>query len=138
VRATVNDVLVTTEVDGMPQRVIQNELVHELESSGPLRRLLFALRNGLAYRKLSGASIPELLRSAFAMQQHERLSRAQMLMAANAPMLAKKAMQDGDPVNGYLPSGTVAGVLADRPSCADIIEGIVTEAEQTLARLTKS
>jgi NAD(P)H-dependent flavin oxidoreductase YrpB (nitropropane dioxygenase family) len=135
VKAKVQDVLVTTEVDGMPQRVVVNELVHDLESSGPIRRLIFALRNALAYRKLSGASIPELLRSAFAMQRNERLSRAQMLMAANAPMLARKAMQDGDPVHGYLPSGSVAGVLDDRPSCAQIIDQIVTEAEQTLARL---
>jgi len=138
VNASVNDVRVTTEVDGMPQRVIVNELVRSLESSGPLRRLIFALQNALGYRKLSGASIPELLRSAFAMQRNERLTRAQMLMAANAPMLARKAMQEGDPVHGYLPSGSVAGVLDDRPSCATIIDQIVAEAEQTLARLSQS
>ena len=136
VAATVNDVVVTSEVDGMPQRVIVNELVQRLESSGPLRRLLFALRNGLAYRKLSGASIPQLLRSALAMQRNDRLTRAQVLMAANAPMLAKKAMQDGDPVNGYLPSGSVAGMIDDRPPCGEIVARIVREAEHTLARLT--
>jgi nitronate monooxygenase len=135
VKATVNDVMVTSHIDGMPQRVVMNELVHTLESSGPLRRLLFALRNGLAYRKLSGASIPQLLRSALAMQANERLTRSQVLMAANAPMLAKKAMNDGDPVDGYLPSGSVAGVLDDRPPCAEIIGRIMEEAEQTLKRL---
>jgi NAD(P)H-dependent flavin oxidoreductase YrpB (nitropropane dioxygenase family) len=133
--AAISDVVVTSEVDGMPQRVVVNELVRRLESSGPLRRLAFALRNGLAYRKLSGASIPQLLRSALAMQQHERLTRAQVLMAANAPMLARKAMQEGDPVNGYLPSGSVAGVIEDRPPCSEIVARIVREAEQTLARL---
>jgi len=133
--ASVNDVIVTSEVDGMPQRVVTNELVRRLESSGPLRQLLFALRNGLAYRKLSGASIPELLRSALAMQRNERLTRAQALMAANAPMLAKKAMQDGDPVEGYLPSGSVAGVIDDSPSCAEIVERIVDEAVRTLEAL---
>ena len=60
-----------------------------------------------------------------------------MLMAANAPMLAKMAMQDGDPVRGYLPSGTVAGLIDDRPSCAELIQRIVTEAEQTLGRLSR-
>jgi NAD(P)H-dependent flavin oxidoreductase YrpB (nitropropane dioxygenase family) len=133
--ASVNDVVVTTEIDGMPQRVVVNELVQRLEQSSDLRRLTFALQNGLAYRKLSGASIPELLRSAFAMQRNEKLSRTQMLMAANAPMLAKKAMQDGDPVGGYLPSGSVAGVIGDRPTCAEIVERIIDEAEQTLKRL---
>jgi NAD(P)H-dependent flavin oxidoreductase YrpB (nitropropane dioxygenase family) len=56
-------------------------------------------------------------------------------MAANAPMLARKAMTEGDPVHGYLPSGTVAGVIDDRPSCAELIERIMEEAERTLKQL---
>ncbi|MEE2674322.1 MAG: nitronate monooxygenase [Myxococcota bacterium] len=135
VAAAMTDVLVTTEVDGMPQRVVANELVKRLESGTGLGKVLAALRSGLAYRKVSGASIPELVRSAFAMRRNERLSRSQMLMAANAPMLARKAMREGDPVNGYLPSGTVAGVIDDRPSCAELIERIVSEAETTLKAL---
>ena len=136
--ADVADVQVTSQVDGMPQRVVTNELVHRLESSGVLTRLLLAHRNGLAYRKLPGASLGELLRSALSMQRNERLTRAQTLMAVNAPMLARTAMQDGDPVRGYLPSGTVAGVLSDQPSCAELIGRMVTEAEETLERLTQA
>jgi len=135
VAASMNDVVVTTEVDGMPQRVVMNELVHRLESSGPLRRLIFSLKNGLALRKVTGASFSELLRSGLAMRKHERLTRSQMLMAANAPMLAKQAMEDGDPVGGYLPSGTVAGVIDDRPTCEELVQRIMDEAEQTLKRL---
>jgi len=71
------------------------------------------------------------------MRRHERLSRTQMLMAANAPMLAKKAMADGDPVNGYLPSGTVAGLIEDLPTCQELVDRIMREAEQTLAALAK-
>jgi NAD(P)H-dependent flavin oxidoreductase YrpB (nitropropane dioxygenase family) len=69
------------------------------------------------------------------MRKSEKLTRSQMLMAANAPILAKAAMTDGDPVHGYLPSGTVAGVIDDRPTCAEVIERIVAEAEATLTRL---
>ncbi|MCS5638729.1 MAG: nitronate monooxygenase [Myxococcota bacterium] len=134
--AQVGDVLVTSQVDGMPQRVVSNELVARLESSGVLTRLLFALRSGLAYRKMTGASLGELLRSALSMQRNERLTRSQTLMAVNAPMLARTAMQDGDPVRGYLPSGTVAGVLSDQPTCAELIGRMVAEAEETLERLT--
>jgi len=133
--AAMTDVLVTSDIDGMPQRVVRNELVGRLESSSGLGKLLGALRSALAYRKLSGASLPDLVRSAFAMRRNERLSRAQMLMAANAPMLARKAMLEGDPVHGYLPGGTVAGVIDDRPSCAELIERIVSEAETTLKQL---
>jgi len=38
-------------------------------------------------------------------------------------------------VHGYLPSGTVAGVIDDRPTCAELIDRIVAEAEATLRRL---
>jgi NAD(P)H-dependent flavin oxidoreductase YrpB (nitropropane dioxygenase family) len=136
--AKVDDVLVTSRIDGLPQRVVRNELVDRLErSSGPA---LFwqALRSALEYRKVSGASLPALLRSAFALREREGLTRAQMLLAANAPMLAKRGVQDGDPVGGYLPSGTVAGLIDDRPSCAELVERIVAEAERTLAALCGS
>jgi nitronate monooxygenase len=135
--ASMDDVLVTAQVDGLPQRVVDNELVRKLEAGTAFTRLLRALRSGLQYRRLSGASIGELLRSALALRSSERLSRAQMLMAANAPMLARRAMLDGDPVHGYLPGGTVAGVIDDRPSCEQLIRRIVDEAERTLEALAK-
>jgi len=121
----------------MPQRVVMNELVGELESLGPVRLLFRSLKSGLELRKVTGASIPELLKSGLAMRKHERLTRAQMVMAANAPILAKKAMQDGDPVHGYLPSGTVAGVIDDRPTCRELVDRIMNEAERTLASLAR-
>lgn len=133
--AGVGDVVVTTRVDGLPQRVIRNELVRDLESKGSIALLWLALRNGLAMRKVTGASVADLLRAGLAMRRHEKLTRSQMLMAANAPMLAKLAMQDGDPVRGYLPSGTVTGVIDDLPSCAELVQRIVEEAERTLKAL---
>jgi len=135
VAAGFTDVIVTDEIDGMPQRVIVNELVRELETAGPIRKLLFAAKNALAFRETSGATIPELLRSALSMRKNEKLTRSQILLAANAPMLAKRAMNDGDPVGGYLPSGSVAGVIEDRPTCAELVSRIMSEAEETLKRL---
>jgi NAD(P)H-dependent flavin oxidoreductase YrpB (nitropropane dioxygenase family) len=69
------------------------------------------------------------------MRKNVRLTRSQLVMAANAPILAKRAMQDGDPVHGYLPSGTVTGLIEDRPSCAELVARIMDEAEETLKRL---
>jgi nitronate monooxygenase len=136
--AGLGDVIVTEEIDGLPQRVVVNELVRALEARGGAGKLLFALRNALAFRRVSGATIPQLLRSALALRANEGLTRSQLLMAANAPMLARAAMNDGDPVGGYLPSGSVAGVIADRPTCAELIERMLREAEETLARLAPS
>jgi NAD(P)H-dependent flavin oxidoreductase YrpB (nitropropane dioxygenase family) len=134
--AGLGDVIVTSEIDGLPQRVVVNELVRALEAKSGLAKLLFALRNALAFRRTTGATLPALLKSALALKANEELTRSQLLMAANAPMLAKAAMNDGDPVGGYLPSGTVAGVITDRPTCAELIARILREAEETLARLS--
>ncbi len=133
--ADVPDVIVTTRIDGLPQRVVRNELVDWLEGANPITLLFRSLGSALAFRKSSGASIAELIQSAFRLQKNERLTRSQVLMAANAPMLAKKAMTDGDPVHGYLPGGSVAGVITDRPTCAELVERIMEEAERTLKSL---
>ncbi len=133
--ATVNDIFVTREVDGLPQRVIMNEFVGRLEASNPISRFIRALRSGLAYRKLSGASLRDLLSAATAMRQSEGLTRTQTLMAANAPIFIQRAMVEGHPAEGVLPSGVIAGVISDRPTCAELIERIMREAEQALAAL---
>ena len=133
--AGLGDVVVTSEIDGLPQRVIVNELLRRLEGAGALSKLWLAFQSAVELRTATGASPLALLRTALALRRNERLTRAQIVMAANAPILAKRAMQDGDPVHGYLPSGTVTGLIDDRPTCAVLIERIMNEAEQTLKRL---
>jgi nitronate monooxygenase len=114
--------------------VVRNELVDQLETSSAPARLLGALRSGLAYRRITGASLRELLRAATALQRSEKLTRAQTIMAANAPMLARKAMTEGTRCT-LSPGRTVVGVIGDLPSCAELIDRIIAEAEQTLASL---
>ena len=59
----------------------------------------------------------------------------QVLMAANTPVLLRGAMVDGSPDLGLMSSGQVAGLIDDLPSCQELIEAIVTEAERRLDRL---
>ncbi len=133
--ASVNDTLVTTRIDGLPHRVIVNELVRRLESKTAVGLLVQAIRSGLAYRRLTGASMGELLSAALAMRRADRLSRAQTLMAANSPILIQRAMVEGRPAEGVLPTGQVTGLLRDLPRCADLVESIVAGAEARLAAL---
>jgi NAD(P)H-dependent flavin oxidoreductase YrpB (nitropropane dioxygenase family) len=135
--AEVSDVVVSEALDGLPQRMIANELSRRLERAGPVAKLVMAIQNALALRRETGATIPELLRSALAMRRNQKLSNAQMILAANAPILARIAMNDGDPARGYLPSGTVAGVIDDRPTCEVLVQRIVAEAEAPLQRLCR-
>jgi NAD(P)H-dependent flavin oxidoreductase YrpB (nitropropane dioxygenase family) len=133
--ASVTDTVVTRVVDGLPQRLIRNEVVSSLESAGPVRRYVRALRSALAYRALTGASLQQLLRSGLSLQRAEKLSRTQVLMAANAPILVRTALIEGRPSAGVIPTGQVAGLIEDVPSCAELIDRIMGEADATLCRL---
>jgi NAD(P)H-dependent flavin oxidoreductase YrpB (nitropropane dioxygenase family) len=131
----VTGTVVTTRVDGVPHRVLRTPLVERLDRAGPVTGLLWSARNAAAFRSLSGLSWRDLIRQGRAMRQGTDLSWAQVLMAANTPMLLRAAMVDGRPDLGLMSSGQVAGLIGDLPCCADLIEAIMTEAGQRLAAL---
>ncbi|MCZ7526934.1 MAG: nitronate monooxygenase [Acidimicrobiia bacterium] len=132
---SVTDTVVTTQVDGVPHRVLRTDLVERLERTGRLTSVPRALRNAVAFRRLTGTSWRALLREARGLRRTQELSWSQVVMAANAPMLLKAAMVDGRPDLGVLASGQVVGVIDDLPTVAELIGRIVTEAEAVLARL---
>lgn len=129
------NIIVSKALDGLPQRMILNRKLQQLEKAGPLQQLVLAIRNGLAFRQHSGATLSSLLKTAFAMRKAGDVTAAQSIMSANAPMIIQKSMVDGDPDGGVLPSGQVAGVIDALPSCEELINAIVEEAEQRLAAL---
>ncbi|RLQ23669.1 nitronate monooxygenase [Seongchinamella sediminis] len=131
------EIIVSRAMDGLPQRMIMNELLAELEKAGALKKFIIALRNGLRFRRHTGASLLQLLQSAWQMHKDADITTAQAIMSANAPMIIQKAMVDGEPASGVLPSGQVAGVIDELLSCEDLINSIVTEAEQRLALLAQ-
>ena len=133
--AGVTDTVVTTALDGAPQRVIRTEMVDGLEKAPTVLKLPAALRRALAFRRQTGTPLKELVQEGLAMRQSQDLSWAQLAMAANAPMLIKAALVDGDPSVGVLPTGQVTGVIRGYPAVAELIEGIMDDARATLARL---
>jgi len=132
----VADTVVTTEVDGVPHRVLRTEFVEELLTSRALGRLARAGKNAFAFQKLSGTPWKDVVTEGLAMRKSAELSLSQLVMAANTPMLLKAAMVDGRPDLGVMASGQVVGLIEDLPSCAELIDRIITEADATLKRLS--
>ncbi len=131
----VTGTVVTTRVDGVPHRVLRTPLVQRLEQAGRMTGLARSVRNAAAFRRLSGLSWSELIRQGRAMRRDADLTWAQVLMAANTPMLLRAAMVDGRPDLGLMSAGQVTGLIADLPSCAELISRITAEAEQVLTQL---
>jgi NAD(P)H-dependent flavin oxidoreductase YrpB (nitropropane dioxygenase family) len=133
--SSVTETVVTRQVDGVPHRVLRSDLVERLEASSTPRRFAGAIRNATTFRRSSGTSWRDLLREGRAMRKSQELSWSQVVMAANTPMLLKAAMVDGRVDLGVMASGAVVGVIDDLPSCRELIERIVAEAEVVLDRL---
>jgi NAD(P)H-dependent flavin oxidoreductase YrpB (nitropropane dioxygenase family) len=130
----VTGTVVTTKVDGAPQRVVRTDLVDHLESQSWLRALPRAVRNAYRFRHESGATLAALLKEGRAMKQGNELTWTQVLMAANAPVMTKAALVDGRTDVGVLPTGQVVGLIDGLPSVADIIGSVMDEADAVLRR----
>jgi NAD(P)H-dependent flavin oxidoreductase YrpB (nitropropane dioxygenase family) len=134
-RATVTDTVVTSVLDGVPQRMLRTPLADKLAGGSALSRLGRSFRNAITFQKISGTPWPDIVREGLAMKKNHGLSWPQVLMAANTPMMLRASMVDGRVDLGTLASGQVVGVIADLPSCAELIDRIMTQADAVLTRL---
>ena len=132
----VTDTLRTTQVDGVPHRVLRTDFTERLNQASTATSLPRAVRNALRFKRISGDSWRSILREGRAMRRSQELTWSQVVMAANTPMLLKAAMVDGRPDLGVMSSGQVVGVIDDLPTVGELVDRIVREAEATLRRLS--
>lgn len=128
----VTQIKVSTKLDGLPQRMIMNQRLEALERASWLRLLSIALASGWRFKQHLQTSFFDLIKSSWAMSRSSDTSLAQMLLAANAPMIIQQSMVHGKPDEGVLPSGQVAGLIENVPTCAELIDSIVSEAKARL------
>jgi NAD(P)H-dependent flavin oxidoreductase YrpB (nitropropane dioxygenase family) len=131
----VTDTVVTSVLDGVPQRVLRTGLADKLIASGRASRLARSVRHAVAFQRMSGTPWRDVVREGLAMKKSHELSWGQVVMAANTPMMLRASMVDGRTDLGTLASGQVAGVIDDLPSCAELLARIMAEARAVLARL---
>ncbi|WP_375385271.1 NAD(P)H-dependent flavin oxidoreductase [uncultured Microbacterium sp.] len=135
-QAGVDGTVVTDQIDGVPQRVLRTPVVQQLvsEGRGP-RALVRSLRSAVALQREVGSSWPSVIRQGLEMRRQRSLTWGQLMMAANTPMMIRTGMVEGNIELGSLASGQVTGLIEDLPSCRELIERIMAEAELTLGRL---
>ncbi|WP_375482530.1 (3aS,4S,5R,7aS)-5-hydroxy-7a-methyl-1-oxo-octahydro-1H-indene-4-carboxyl-CoA dehydrogenase [uncultured Mycobacterium sp.] len=127
-QAGLDGTVVTTRVDGMPHRVLRTELVEKLESGSRARGFTAAMLNAARFKKMSQMTWRSMIRDGLAMRHGKEMTWSQVVMAANTPMLLKAGLVEGNTEAGVLASGQVAGILEDLPSCAELIQTIVSDA----------
>jgi nitronate monooxygenase len=124
-------------VDGMPQRMLPNELLQSLEQAGALRRLRMALALAMRWKAHTGMTTGHALRVLWQSLREDPSTVAQTVMAASAPMLLQRAMVDGRPAEGVMSAGQVAALIGRLDSCAEVVHGIVRQALGRQAALSR-
>ena len=126
---------VSTKLDGLPQRMVLNETLADLEKASKLGMLIRAMQNGMKYKAQTGMSLLQTVKTAWGMAAKTDMTLGQTMMAGNAPIIIQKAMVEGKPNEGVLPSGQIAGLIDDIPSCADLIGSLINDAEAQFKKI---
>ena len=66
------------------------------------------------------------------MASKTEMTLGQTMMAANAPMMLQRTVVEGRPDEGVMPSGQVAGIIDDVPSCEALVASIMGDANARL------
>ena len=123
-------------VDGMPQRMLENEYLAMLEKASPFKRLRIAIASALQWKSQTGMTSAQALKIFMQALREDAGSVAQTVMAANAPVLLQRSMVQGKPAEGVMSSGQVAALIGELQSCGEVIDGIVATAEARLRALS--
>lgn len=133
--ATGNDTVVTPSITGTRLRVIDNAFTRMLDQEDRKPSWREKVTGAMETRRALGVSWWRFLAGGWSMRRQYQASVAQLGHLAAGGVRIRKAMVDGDADMGVMPAGQVCGRIDDIPSVAELIERIVTEAEETLRSL---
>lgn len=130
-----NGTIVSDRIDGLPQRVLKSRVVDILESQGRGFPLVRGIRGFFQMRQLF-TEVPwwRLLESAWGRKKAYEVSLSQLALAGTFPRMLTRATVDGNADEGVMPGGQVSGIIKEIPSCQELIEHIVSQAEEILDR----
>jgi NAD(P)H-dependent flavin oxidoreductase YrpB (nitropropane dioxygenase family) len=133
--AGLSDTLVSDAFDGMPMRVLRSEAVAAIQAKPLWRRLAEAPAQAAQVRRITGQSWLEVAQEGLRLRKREGLDLARTARAAQAPLLIRSALVEGDPERGLLPTGQVTGNLTDLPTVAELIDRMVAQAREASGRV---
>ena len=139
--ASENDTVITPYVTGTRCRGLKNKLTDLLESEPQGLPVVRTIKGFLEMRRSFNVPWWKLARSAVRMMRsyEVRLSGMGELAYASFETGSKgklpQALIEGDGEMGFMPSGQVCGRLNDIPTCKELIDRMVSGAEEILERV---
>ena len=107
---------------GVPQRMLRTGLAQPRFARGAVA-VGRSVRQAIAFEKMSATPWPEIVREGLAMKKtRPGVLGRRCRRPRNTPTTPRASMVDGRIDLGTLASGQVAGVIADLPTCAWLLE----------------
>jgi len=134
--ASEEDTVYSDIFDGMPSRMLKSPASEAYMNRGRVH-ITSWLSSALAIKRMLGLSWVEFLKSSWKMRNgEERLGLFEQALMADHVTRMQKAIE-GDREDGIMPIGQSIGDIKDIPTCQEIVDRIVEEAEAELERIQK-
>jgi len=137
-RASENDTVITPYVTGTRCRALQNKLTDLLETEPRGLPIIRSIKGTVEMGRSFKVPWWKIIGSAIRMKQAYEVPMSGLGELAYASFGGQRMIQaliKGDGDLGFMPGGQVCGRLNDIPTCQELIERIVDEAEETLDRV---
>ena len=137
-KATENDTVITPYVTGTRCRALKNKLTDLMDSEKQGFPLVRSMKGLMEMRRTFNVPLWKMIGSAVRMRQAYEVPLDDLGEFAYGSFGGKRMIEGlikGDEEMGFMPGGQVTGRLHDIPSCKDLIERIVSEAEEILNRV---
>ncbi|HYA93919.1 MAG TPA: nitronate monooxygenase [Thermodesulfobacteriota bacterium] len=125
-QATVEDTICSEKIDGLPGRWLKNGAAMKL-AEGTRPSFLQALSSGLRIKSMVDIPIFKLFLGGLKQRGFQDLARQAVSISG-----LKIAIDEGDLETGVLPMSQAIGLMKDIPTCKEVIERIVAEAQRQL------
>ncbi len=124
-KATVEDTICSEKIDGLPGRWLKNPAAIKMAGGRP--SLFQALSSGLRIKRMIDVPFLKLFLGGLKQRGVQDLARQALSISG-----LKIAIDDGDLETGVLPMSQAIGLIKDIPTCKEVIERTVAEAENLL------
>ena len=136
-RATEEDTLYSDVFDGLPGRALKSPGAEAMMKKG--FSLLESARSALEVKRILKLPLWKFLGLSWTMMTSEE-GKGPLILArsANGAIRHLKAINEGDEKEGFLFAGQSVGGIQDMPTCKEVIERIVEEAEKKLKEIGRN
>lgn len=128
-KAGMEDTLCSEKIDGLPGRWLKNPAAIKMAQERP--SLFKAFSSALRIKKMVNVPLYKLFLGGLKQRGVQDLARQALGLRG-----LRMAVENGDLENGVLPISQAIGLMRDVPTCKELIERIVAEAQERLQSMS--